>query len=501
MKSIDVAASVGKWFLLQYVLLALMPYFFEGIYGDGLLVLMFLYTTSYAVYWKYVPKEKRVAWIFAPYLVYLIIAVALCFIVDKWRLSLWLCLLWPVYGLGCFIGVKYVKRWYKQTKSRYRYGGAAAKFAIALLFIALKCICVSWECLGQGSFDGEKKELLGRRDYLTGKLVVEPEEVLDAMPSTIGEQFRGEWALYSCSMLSQALVNISRLYPETRTENLQMIDSLIGVVMSKELRRYDSMRWYEDPLETLDGNKSHVSYLSHLAWMICGYKKAGGDGKYDRMLDSLCRTMNRRICESKAMNLPTYPGEAVYVPDMLVAIVALNEYADLYGGKYRATVKRWTERAKKEWLDEGSGLLVSFLKEDGCKYDDSFVKGSYSALNCYYLTFIDKTFARKQYDTLKRLFWKDSWVTGLKEYWDRCYYFGLDIDAGFILFELSPSGTAFLTGAATYFGDAQVRSGILKTAEIAGHTVGCGNRRHYLLGNVALVGEAIMLAMRTHRGF
>ena len=376
MKSIDIAASVGKWLLLQYVLLALMPYFFEGIYGDGLLVLMFLYTTSYATYWEYVPKEKRVAWIFAPYLVYLIIAVALCFIVDEWHLSLWLCVLWPLYGLGCFFGVKYVKRWYKQTKSRYRYGGAAAKFAIALLFIALKCICVSWECLGQGSFDGEKKKLL----------------------------------------------------------------------------------------------------------------------------DSLCRTMNRRICESKAMNLPTYPGEAVYVPDMLVAIVALNEYADLYGGKYRSTVKRWTERAKKEWLDEGSGLLVSFLKEDGSKYDDSFVKGSYSALNCYYLTFIDKTFARKQYDTLKRLFWKDSWVRGLKEYWDRCYYFGLDIDAGFILFELSPSGTAFLAGPATYFGDTQVRSGILKTAEVAGHTVGCGDRHHYLLGNVALVGEAIMLAMRTHRG-
>ena len=318
------------------------------------------------------------------------------------------------------------------------------------------------------------------------------------MPSAIGEQFVGEWALYSCSMLSAALVNISQLYPETRAENLQKIDSLIDIVMSDELRTYDRMRWHEDPLETLDGDNSHVSYLSHLAWMICGYKKAGGDGKYDELLASLCRTINRRIHESVAMNLPTYPGGAVYVPDMLVAIVALNEYADLYGEKYRSTVKRWIERAWKEWLDEKSGLLVSFMKEDGRQYEDSPVKGSYSALNCYYLTFIDKAFAREQYVTLRSLFWKDTWVTGLKEYWDRWYYFGLDIDAGFILFELSPSGTAFLTGAATFLGDNEVRNGILKTAEIAGHTVGCGNNRHYLLGNVALVGEAIMLAMRTH---
>lgn len=37
---------------------------------------------------------------------------------------------------------------------------------------------------------------------------------------------------------------------------------------------------------------------------------------------------------------------------------------------------------------------------------------------------------------------------------------------------------------------------ILKTAEIAGHTIKMGNKRHYLLANIALVGESIMLAMR-----
>lgn len=43
-----------------------------------------------------------------------------------------------------------------------------------------------------------------------------------------------------------------------------------------------------------------------------------------------------------------------------------------------------------------------------------------------------------------------------------------------------------------------VRNGILKTAEIAGHTIKMGDKRHYLLANVALVGESIMLAMRTN---
>ena len=66
--------------------------------------------------------------------------------------------------------------------------------------------------------------------------------------------------------------------------------------------------------------------------MICGYKRAGGDNRYDELLVALCATMNRRILRCEAMNLQTYPGELIYMPDMLVAIVSLKQYADLAGG-------------------------------------------------------------------------------------------------------------------------------------------------------------------------
>ena len=55
-----------------------------------------------------------------------------------------------------------------------------------------------------------------------------------------------------------------------------------------------------------------------------------------------------------------------------------------------------------------------------------------------------------------------------------------------------------MTAATTYFNDLKTRNDILTTGEIAGHTVRLNGKRHYLLANVALVGEAIMLAMRTH---
>ena len=495
---IDSMVKTCKWFVLQAVLFFLMPYVWNYEYSASTLVLMLLYTALYAVYWNFVPTDRQVRLLWLPYIIYVIIGIVVYYATSGWCSSLWQVILLPLYGAICFVGVKLFKKGVHMLRKRFRFGGIVAYALLVLFFAVLKGISVAYMKPSRGGVEEEHTDIIARRDYLQDKLQTSPKRVIDLMPAIVGEQFQGEWALYSCSMLAASLVNISELYPDTRDENLQSISQLIEIVMSPELRRYDAMRWGEDPLETLDGSKSHVSYLSHLAWMMCGYKQAGGDDRYDELLASLCATMNRRIINSMGLNLQTYPGELVYVPDMLVAIVALKQYADMNGGKYRSTVQQWMRRAQREWIDEETGLLASYLQEDGSQVEGLPIKGSYSALNCYYLTFIDKDFAQKQYTQLKSLCWKGGLMPGLKEYWNRTCLFGLDIDAGPILLELSPSGTAFFAGPATYFGDEKVRHDILTTAEAAGHTIVIGNKRHYLLANIALVGEAIMLAMRTH---
>ena len=371
-----------------------------------------------------------------------------------------------------------------------------AVFLTILILILIKFVWVVWSCLGNGSFDKEKNDLLQRKNWLVNKIAVEPRQLLNEMPHGIGLQFQGEWALYSCSMLTEALSNMAELYPETKGDAVATIDSLIQIVKSPELRLYDKMRWGEDPLESLGGNESHVSYLSHVAWMIGNYKRIGGGNKYDKVYDSLCETMNRRIVVSPLYNLQTYPNEPVYIPDMLVAIVALSDYSKLNDGRYSETVNSWIQRAKAEWIDEPTGLLVSFLDDGGMT--DAPVKGSYSALNCYYLTKIDREFARDQYENFKSKFCQSFPLSGIKEYHNHSCWLGMDIDAGPIILNLSPSGTAFAIGSATYFGDKAIRNKLLRTAEIAGHTVKWNDNRHYLLANVALVGEAITMAMRTN---
>lgn len=501
LKSIDCALGIGKWFILQIFFYFLMPYFWNYVYGVWTIISILMYTTFYVFYWEFVPKGARVRWVFVPYLIYGVIATVYNYVTDSLNPSLWFGWILPIYGLVCLICTKLFKKYSKGIRKKIRGGNMIVLLIIVSFIVLLKVFSVLWMCKEHGTFESEKNDILERRNYLESKLVTSPQEVLNAMPSGIGIQFQGEWALYSCSMLSAALVNISNLYPETKEENISYIDSLINIVLSPEIRYYDTMRWGEDPLESLDEDNSHISYLSHLAWMICGYREISGNHKYDELLTDLCETMNRRILSSKSMNLPTYPGESIYVPDMLVAIVALNQYADTHRGKYRSTVKKWGAKAQKDWLDKETRLLASFIDENGFLYDDAPIKGSYSALNCYYLTLIDEAFAKTQYQQLKALFWKEGVISGLKEYWDKTCYVGLDIDAGPIVFELGPSGTAFFAGSSTYFSDHNVRKEILVTAEMAGHTIKIGNKRHYLLANIALVGESIMLAMRTNYDF
>jgi len=375
---------------------------------------------------------------------------------------------------------------------------AIGMLLIILVLIILKVIWVFWMCYGCSSFKNEKTDILKRRKYLIRQTMVEPQVLIDKMPNIIGDQFQREWAIYTYSMFSTALTNIAHLYPETREESLKIVDSLIEKTMSPEIRKYDMHRWGEDPLESLKGDNSHLSYISILAWMISHYKFLGGTDKYDNLFQTLCETMNRRLYQHESLCLETYPGEPIYIPDMLVAIAALSNYSKLYKGKYSETVETWIKKAKSQFIDENSGLLCSTIDiNNNFLEKQSEIRGSFSALSCYYLTFIDKEFAKEQYEKLKELFLQTLLIKGIKEYQTENQIYKFDIDAGPILFNFSPSGTAFAIGSATYHKDFKLRKKLLYTAEVAGSSVSFHGEKHYLLANFALVGEAIVLAMKS----
>ena len=121
----------------------------------------------------------------------------------------------------------------------------------------------------------EEKDVVQRANYLISKMATSPQQLLSEMPQQIGPQFQGEWAIYSCSMTCKALANITTQYP--KHDYTQYFPKIIDLALSQEIREYDRNRFGEDPLEGIGGSLSHLSYYSHLAWMIGEYKTVSND--------------------------------------------------------------------------------------------------------------------------------------------------------------------------------------------------------------------------------
>lgn len=342
--------------------------------------------------------------------------------------------------------------------------------------------------------DKEKEEILGRANWLCEKIIVSPDELLYSYPKILGPYFGPQWSIYSCVMLISALANISHIWPETRSKCLNRMERLLVLLQSEQLKRYDASEWGEDPIESLNGNKSHVTYLSILAWGISLYRLSGGTDKYDDLYKKCCEAMNRRMLRHKDMNLQSFPNKPIFFPDMFVAIVALKNYSLIFDERYETTVSKYLLKVKENWLHYRTGLVVAMLygrKKTG-------IRGSYVGLNNYWLSLIDYEFAFDQYSRMKNFLYKKEGYAGIKEYLHKSPKLSFDPDAGPIIEGISPSGTAFAIGSATYFKDWDARNSMLATGEIVGGRVEGERQVHYKLGEFALVGEATVLSMRTN---
>jgi len=372
-------------------------------------------------------------------------------------------------------------------------------------FLTMINRAVRYRVKKKSQWEEEKTDILERANWLCEKVIRAPKLLIDDMPKNLGEHYAGEWAIYTCSHLVCALTNICKLYPDQKELCLQRMEKIIDVVNTPEIRSYDTNMWGGDAIKDLDKvnvDNTHMTYLSILAWCITNYKIAGGtSGRFDALLDGCCEALNRSMLESPDLCLLSFPDTPIFLPDMFFAIVALKNYSVLNNGKYGDSVEKWIKKAKKDFIHQPTGLLVSRLRTGNDNRGN--ISGCYTALNCYCLTQIDRQFAHQQYELMKSHFVKKISLlglrpTGIRENLYTMPQFKFDVDAGPIILDFSPSGIAWAIGAATYFGDWQLRNELMRTAEIAGDTVKDKNSRHYRLGEYAPVGESVVLAMRTN---
>ena len=150
------------------------------------------------------------------------------------------------------------------------------------------------------TWEEEKEDILERANYLCDRIIKsDPEKLMQEAPDFIGREYQGEWAIYCCSMLTHALTNISYIYPDKKEKCPGMIAKMIDLVNTPTIREYDTNQWKEDAMESLDGPKHHMTYLSILAWMISNYKMAGRENRYDDLFHKIWHTLNPRMLASK----------------------------------------------------------------------------------------------------------------------------------------------------------------------------------------------------------
>lgn len=319
-----------------------------------------------------------------------------------------------------------------------------------------------------------------RLAYLGARL-----DVRDVPGLAPGAPFDGEWLLVEHSFTIAAATNLAFRHPEQLDARRVEVKRWVESLLRADTRAFDTQKWNEDALTSLESTHGHVGFLGHLAWALGASCLLGNE--LPVVAVPVADALARRFDASPSALVETYPGET-YVPDNVVAIAGLSLLQRCRADtRQAATIDRFLSVMRAERLDPKTGVLVFAPGQPG--------RGSGAAWMAYFLTFIDEAFAREQFSALFREFGValPLGAFALRE-WPRGVERGGDVDSGPLVFGLSPSGTGFALAGAAFTNDEVRLLAMLTTAELVGTSVG-SERRRYLFS--PLVGDAITLATRT----
>lgn len=361
-----------------------------------------------------------------------------------------------------------------------------------LLFAATSAIWPRWWCGREGNrwFDGNPAlaTALAREVAATVQRSVSATEF-----TSDSDLFRHEWQFGTYQMAALGLLQVCREHPELRSELLPAVERAIEKLLSVEVRSFDARSWREDPLDSLDGPNGHAAYLGYLNLVLALHRRWVPDSRFTALNDRITAAFVRRVQNSPAGILETYPGEA-YPVDNAAGLASLM----LTGGKsdaQRACVAAWLACYRTKWRDPRSGLLYQSI---GVRTGQPISQGraSGSALAAYFLSFGEREVSRRLFDAVRTQLAGSILGFGfIDEYPAGSAGERGDIDSGPLIFGMSPSGTGFTIAGSRVFGDRELFVSLTRMAHLIGTPVARSNRRLFVTGGP--LGNAIMLAMLT----
>jgi hypothetical protein len=305
--------------------------------------------------------------------------------------------------------------------------------------------------------------------------------------------FQHEWMFGTYQMAALGLLQVCIEHPELRDEFLPAAEKAIDHLLSKEVRAFDAKSWKEDPLDSLDGPNGHAAYLGYTNLVLTLHRKIAPQSRFAELNDRISNALARRLRNTPAGILYTYPREA-YPVDNASILGSLLMHQKYSGGAHADVTASMLQRFQKTWCDETSGLL--FQAVDGRNneaFDDPRASGT--ALAAYFISFGDRDAAKALYRAIK-MGCAGSYIGFgfIREYPSGMSGRG-DIDSGPVIFGVSLSATGFALATARCFADHDLFIQIYRTAHLIGAPVSIGGRQQFITGGP--LGNAILLAMLT----
>ncbi len=309
--------------------------------------------------------------------------------------------------------------------------------------------------------------------------------------------FDAEWFFGSYQMAGLGLLQVVEMHPETAARYMPVVEECVERLLSEEVRRFDTMAWGEDALETLDGDKGHAAYLGYMNLLLGYHRRLAGESRFSAINDSITAALVRRLKQSPAGMIDTYPEEAFPV-DNAAVVGSIGAHASATGADHSDVIRGWVDNCRRRFVDVKSGLLYQAARaRSGDPCDQPRASGT--ALAVYFLSFADEAFSRELFGALRR-----ECATGVlgfgavREYPATAKGGRGDIDSGPVVFGTSFSGTGFALAGCRIHGDRDLYTAIMRTATLVGTPVGGAGGRRFVCGGP--LGDAIMLAMLTAGG-
>ena len=205
-------------------------------------------------------------------------------------------------------------------------------------------------------------------------------------------QINPEWGLFTLSFSTYGLANLAAQQPDMHPEAAATIGRAIQVALTNPIQQpFKAAVLTEYAGRSLP---SSVLYLGHLNLMLGCHRQLVPNSPYRQLHDSLSAALYARYQQEAAGNLPSYP-HLRWLPDNTVALASLALHSRLTGSRYAEAGRHWVATANAQWLDPVTGLLASQVDAQGRVSEEP--RGSMLGWSIWFLTQVDSTFARQQY--------------------------------------------------------------------------------------------------------